>query len=183
MLKKLLSRSRFENETHALYDVVVAHARQPVLFHDFGVPDTLDGRFEMVVLHALLTMRRLRACGEEGQAQAQKLFDIMFADFDRALREIGVGDLSVGRRIKKMAQAFYGRASALDHALEGEDDDEPLRDTIVRNVFGTVEPDDGHVGRLTAYVRSQARHLDSLRCEDVLAGRVSFDDAEAAVAE
>ena len=182
MLKKLLSRSRFEDETHALYDIVVGQARQPALFRDFGVPDTLDGRFEMVVLHALLTMRRLRACGEDGQAQAQKLFDIMFADFDRALREIGVGDLSVGRRIKKMAQAFYGRAAALDSALEDVDDNESLRETIVRNVFGTVEPDDAHVEKLVRYVRVQARRLDSLDDADVQAAGLSFDDVGAAAA-
>jgi len=180
MLKKLLSRSRFDDRTHSLYEIVVAQARQPLLFREFGVPDTLDGRFELVVLHALLAMRRLRACGERGEAMSQKLFDIMFADFDRALRELGVGDLSVGRRIKKMAQAFYGRASALDEALDAEDPG-TLDEVLRRNVFGTVEPDDSDVVRLAGYVRNQAGYLSAQPDGDFL--HASFTFAAVSVAD
>ena len=111
MLRRLLSRSRFDESTHRLYDAMVERAREPVFFAELGVPDTLDGRFEMNVLHGLLIMRRLRRIEEGGADAAQSLFDLMFADFDSALRQIGVGDLKVGSRIKQMGQA-YGMANS-----------------------------------------------------------------------
>ncbi|MBC6439477.1 MAG: ubiquinol-cytochrome C chaperone family protein [Rhodospirillales bacterium] len=173
MLGKFFSRSRFDETTRRLHDVVVAQARDPILYAEYGVPDTLDGRFEMVVLHALLVMRRLRTLGEEGEELSQKLFDFMFVDFDRALREIGVGDLSVGRRIKKMAQAFYGRAANLDEALVA-DDDAALSAFLVRNAYGTVNGAEEAAGRLALCVREQVAHLDPQEAGSLLAGDLTF---------
>ncbi len=173
MLSKLLSRSRFDERTHRMYDAVVAQSRRPALYTRLGVPDSIDGRFEMVVLHALLVMRRLRAFGVRGEAAAQGLFDLMFADFDRALRELGVGDLGVGRRIKRMARAFYGRAARLDEAL-GEDDAEVLAAFLERNAFGTVDPETYEVAALADYVRAQARCLDRQDAEKLTSGEIEF---------
>ena len=156
-----------------MYDAVVTQARRPELYARQGVPDSVDGRFEMVVLHALLVMRRLRAFGARGEAASQSLFDLMFADFDRALRELGVGDLGVGRRIKKMAQAFYGRAARLDEALD-EDDAGVLAAFLKRNAFGTVDPESREVAALADYVRAQARCLDRQTVASLTAGEIEF---------
>lgn len=172
---KLLSRSRFGEPAHRLHDAVVAQARQPALYRGYGVPDTLDGRFELAVLHALLVMRRLRridaAGARAGERAAQALFDLTFADFDRALRELGVGDLSVGRRIRHMGRAFYGRASGLDRALDGA---APLAPFLRRNVYGTVAASDRQVAALAAYVARQEAHLATLSDGPLLAGQLAF---------
>lgn len=168
---RLFSRSRFGEPAHRLHDAVVAQARQPALYRAHGVPDTLDGRFEMVVLHALLVMRRLRRIGAAGERASQLLFDLMFADFDRALRELGVGDLGVGRRIRHMGRAFYGRAAALDRALDGG---APLAPFVRRNLYGTVAAEDGRIEALSAYIARQEAHLAGLADAPLLAGTVAF---------
>ncbi len=102
-----------------MYATLVEQARQPVFYAQWGVPDSRDGRLEMVSLHAILLMRRLRAEGAEGRALAQAVLDRMFEDLDRHLREWGVGDPSVGKRMKELAQSFLGRVAALDPLLGG----------------------------------------------------------------
>ncbi len=176
MLKRFFSRSRFDDATHDLYDTIVAQARQPVLYTELAVPDTLDGRFDLVVLHAILVMRRLRKSGEAGADRAQLVFDIMFADFDRTLREIGVGDLKVGKRIKQMAQAFYGRAQSYGEALD-QDDEAMLAQGLRRNLYGTSEPSEAAVAGVTAYVLAQEAHLAGQADADLDAGRLSFAPA------
>lgn len=173
MLKRFFSRSRFDDATHDLYDTIVAQARQPVLYTDMAVPDSLDGRFDLVVLHAILVMRRLRRGGEAGAAAAQLVFDIMFADFDRTLREIGVGDLRVGKRIKQMAQAFYGRAQSYGEALDAADEGQ-LADALRRNLYGTAIVEDAVVALACNYVRDQEAHLAELDAAEIVAGRLSF---------
>ena len=173
MFNRLFRRSRFDDATHDLYEAVVAQARRRELYTDLGVPDTLDGRFDLVVLHAWLTMRRLRRAGEAGHARAQKLFDLMFADFDRSLREIGVGDLKVGKRIKQMAQAFYGRARGYDAAMDDHGGD-LLAEALRRNLYGTGEPTPAMLEGAAAYVRAQEAHLAALDDGDLVAGRVTF---------
>lgn len=173
MFKRLFSRSRFDGTTHDLYDSIMAQARQPILYTDLGVPDTLDGRFDLVVLHGILAMRRLRRIETGGTRVAQAVFDIMFADFDRSLRDIGVGDLKVGKRIRQMAQAFYGRADSYGRALEGNDR-EALRDALERNLYGTSQATREMLDGAAGYVLAQEGHLAGLRDDDLLAGRLSF---------
>src|SRR5258705_2814100 len=106
---------RSETQTAAadrLYVALVAQAREPAFYREGQVPDSLDGRFELVTLHAFLVLRRLRAEGSAGTRLAQLLFDRMFVDMDESLREICVGGLNVGKRAKAMAKAFSGRGPA-----------------------------------------------------------------------
>src|SRR4051812_26135611 len=109
-----------EAADHA-YQQVVEQSRQSVFFTEYGVPDTLDGRFELTCLHAFLYLHRLKAERPRARRLRQGFFDRMFADFDRALREMGVGDLSVGKQVKRMARAFYGRICAYEEALGGDE--------------------------------------------------------------
>jgi cytochrome b pre-mRNA-processing protein 3 len=155
------------------YRRVVEQARQPVFFSDYGVPDTLDGRFELICLHAFLYLHRLKMDRPQASPFCQSLFDRMFADFDRSLREMGVGDLSVGKHVKRMARAFYGRILSYEAGLAG--DDSALAGAIARNVFGTVSEEQSAAGDLAAYVRSAVRALESRSAADLLAGDISFE--------
>src|SRR5712671_1001835 len=118
------------------YGRIVEHAREPGFFTDGGVPDTVDGRFELICLHAFLYLHRLKREQPQSARLGQSFYDLMFADFDRSLREMGVGDLSVGREIKRMAEAFHGRIAAYEAGLAA--DDAVLLPALARNLFGTA---------------------------------------------
>ena len=100
-----------------LYTEIVRQARQPDFYNKLGVPDTYNGRFDLIALHAFIIMRRLKSIGKNGETLSQALFDCMFIDIDKNLREMGVGDLSVGKKIKNLAAAYYGRVKAYEGAL------------------------------------------------------------------
>lgn len=155
------------------YRRVVEQARQPVFFTDYGIPDTVDGRFELICLHAFLYLHRLKAERPGANQLCQSFFDRMFADFDRALREMGIGDLSVGKHVKRMARAFYGRILAYEEGLAG--DDEILGAAFLRNVFGTVQGPVAGARALTAYVRSAVQALGGQSTAELLAGRILFE--------
>ena len=154
------------------YGTVVTQSRRPEFFTVFGVPDTLDGRFELVCLHAFLYLRRLKGEGAPAPALAQRFFDTMFADFDRSLREIGTGDLSVGRQIRRMAEAFYGRVRAYEDGLAG--DDEALMAAIARNLYGTAAAPAEQLAPVAAYLRREAANLAAQDSSALLAGRLAL---------
>ena len=155
-----------------LYGQAVDQARRPAFYAGLGVPDTLDGRFDMVALHVFLLLHRLKREGQAQGAVGQALFDIMFADMDGGLREMGVGDLSVGRKIKQMATGFYGRVAAYEAGLAG--DGPALEEALRRNLYGTVAPAPGQVTAMARYVRGQAAHLAQQPAADLIRGRASF---------
>jgi cytochrome b pre-mRNA-processing protein 3 len=117
-----------------IHGEIVAAARAPELFQEFAVRDDLDGRFEMLTLHAGLVLRRLRELGSSGEAIAQDLFDCLFRQVDDALREMAISDVGVAKRIKAMAEAFYGRSKAYHDALSAHDR-EALAAALARNVY------------------------------------------------
>lgn len=157
-----------------VYGAIVAQARQPALYEAFGVADSVDGRFEMVVLHTVLVLDRLQSGSEQERGIGQKIFDLYCLDMDRSLRELGVGDLGVPKRMKVMTQRFYGRAAAYRTALAANDVDK-LADVIGRNVYAS-----GRDGRaLAEYVLASYRRLAAVTIEDVLAGRPAFADLSA----
>lgn len=164
----------------ALYLAVVEQARQSEFYADMGVPDTIDGRFDMILLHAFLLLRRLRSAGKQGHRLSQAIFDVMFADMDRNLREMGVGDLSVGKRVKKMVAAFYGRMAAYDSGLETDEAD--LGAALSRNLYGTSVPAPGQLEAMADYVRSQDVRLAAQEAAELLAGRVIYGDPPGAAA-
>jgi cytochrome b pre-mRNA-processing protein 3 len=129
MLKALRRASARAKAARSLYDALIAQARQPVFFADFGVQDSLDGRFDMVALHAWLVLDRVHAAGL--MPLAKHLTDTIFIGFDEALRDLGAGDIGMGRKIKRMREAFNGRLRAYDLA-NGETE---FAAAIVRNVF------------------------------------------------
>lgn len=177
MLSLFQSRSPEWQDAHDLYRALMARARDPLYYAQLGVPDTVDGRYDLLVLYAALAMRRLRAFGEEGQTLAQALFDCMFVDMERAIREMGVGDLSVSKHMRRMMTAFYGRAMAYEAALEGRGS---LAEALARNVYGTVEsPPEGAPERLAAHASDFAQALETVSLEDLRRARLPATDAQA----
>jgi cytochrome b pre-mRNA-processing protein 3 len=163
----------------ALYGAIVAQARSPVFYAELAVPDTVEGRFDMVVLHLMLVLRRLlREPQGEGAAQslAQGLFDAFCRDMDHNLREMGVGDLSVPKEMKRLAEAFYGRQRAYEDALASDDPAE-LAEALRRNVFSGLGP---HAERLASYARRTAAQLEAT--DDAALARLAFLDADAILA-
>lgn len=160
------------------YKLAVTTARSERFYRDFGVPDSVDGRFEMIILHVILIVLRLRGEGEEADRFVQALIETLIDDMDRSLREMGVGDLSVGKKVKQMAAAFYGHASAYDEALSPGADAGALPDALRRNVFGTTDIDDQRLSRLAAVVRACVAHLQALDSGEILAGKPSFAKME-----
>jgi cytochrome b pre-mRNA-processing protein 3 len=154
---RLLGRHRHERTGYQLYGAAVAAAREPALYAGLGVPDTLDGRFDLVGLHVFLLIRRLGALPPPGVALAQAVFDAMFNDMDLNLREMGVGDLSVGKRVRAMWEAFHGRCAAYQAAL-GAGDAKLLAEALERNVWRGKAPGDASAA-LARLVLAQDAHL------------------------
>jgi cytochrome b pre-mRNA-processing protein 3 len=154
----------------AVHRAAVDQARLVPFYADRGVPDTLDGRFEMITLHVFLVLHRLRGVAE-AQAFGQTLYDVLFADMDRALREMGTGDLSVGKQVKRMAEGFAGRIKAYRDGLAGTGD---LVDALRRNLYGTVTPREDDLQFMAAYVRRQEAALGGQDAAAIVAGRIEF---------
>jgi cytochrome b pre-mRNA-processing protein 3 len=139
-LRRLGDRKRL---AEGLFAGLTARVRAPVFFLELGVPDTIDGRFDLLALHAWLVLERLAA----ERDLSQSLTDTIFVQFDESLRQLGVGDIGIGHRIKKMADAFYGRLKAYGDAQ----DESELAVAILRNVFRDDERRAGEARSLAAY--------------------------------
>jgi cytochrome b pre-mRNA-processing protein 3 len=171
-LKDIFMPSLADPVVARLYSICVVQARQPVFYQKFAVPDTVDGRFDMLLLHVWLVMRCL---GRHPQVK-QQLFDLMFADMDRSLREMGVGDMSISKKMRPMIQAFYGRAQAYEKALGGNGD--ALTDVLQRNLYGSVEVDTDVQKLMTGYVLGVVAKLEQQNADDIVAGKVTFGSVE-----
>ena len=153
MIFKLFRKSTAPDAAFEAYRAIVAQSRQPRFYADWLVPDTVTGRFDMISLHLALLLRRLK--GESSAREfGQALVDLFFRDMDRSLRELGVTDLGVPAKVKKMGNVFYGLVGALGDALDrGVDDVEAV---VTRNVYGETTP---HAATLAAYLVEEAARL------------------------
>jgi cytochrome b pre-mRNA-processing protein 3 len=172
MLTRLFRRKGHDPVAWRLYEAIVAQGRRPEFYQVWGVPDTLDGRFDMIALHSFLVLHRLKRDHEATAALAQDLFDALFLDMDRALRELGAGDLGVGKRVKAMARGFYGRVAAYEDSLSAGE--AALGRALGRNLFATVEPTAAQLSAMAAYVVRQVGTLDRQDTGQFLTGRVTF---------
>ena len=172
-----LRGKRYERTGYELYGSAVAAARTPYLYEHLGVPDTLDGRFDMVGVYVFLVIRALNRLPAPGNAIAQAVFDAMFSDMDINLREMGVGDMSIAKKVKMMWDAFNGRAAAYEDALTSAGPAE-LSAALARNVWRGAEPGPQSES-LAAIVRAQDAHLSRQGLAALSAGRVSFLDPAA----
>jgi cytochrome b pre-mRNA-processing protein 3 len=164
MIFHLFRRTPRDRNIASLYGTIVAQARAPVFYQSYGVPDTVNGRLEMIML------RRL----------GQGLFDAFCRDMDASLREMGVGDLAMPRRMRGIGEAFYGRQAAYRTALAAADR-QPLAAALARNVFAGASAPDG-ADRLAAYVRASVRGLAAQDAEVFRRAQVRFPDPDQVVA-
>ncbi|HEX4764677.1 MAG TPA: ubiquinol-cytochrome C chaperone family protein [Lichenihabitans sp.] len=154
----------------ALHDGIMAAARRPAFYLDYGVADTFEGRFEILALLAGLALRRLNAMAAPGPEVAQRLVDALFRRLDPALREMGVGDFAVPKRMKRLAGDFLGRNAAYDAALR--QDGSGLAAALSRNVLGAEAGGE----RLARYTMAAARAIEATPAEDLLRGSLRFPD-------
>jgi cytochrome b pre-mRNA-processing protein 3 len=163
----------YAQPAHAVYGTCLEHVREPRFYTEFGVPDTLEGRFDLLLLHSFLVINRvLEGAGEESQEFNQALFDATFADMDQMLRTAGIGDMGVPKRMKKMMLAFNGRMHAYDAALKSDDIETPLRNNLYSSA---AEISDAHVAMMKDYVLNNIKSLKADGVlERILQGDVSF---------
>jgi cytochrome b pre-mRNA-processing protein 3 len=177
MFKRLLGLDPNPNQNVVddLYEQIVAAARQPTLYADWQVPDTPLGRFEMISLMLFLVLRRLR--GEQGAAEAisQDLVDTFFKEVEHSIRELGIGDAGVPKRMKKLARMFYGRTKSYGDALD-ESDDAALAEALKRNVQ-PVADDWPQAQQLARYATQIAQALASQPLDALTKGVIAFPDA------
>ena len=177
-LSALFRRKPHERAGFELYSAAVVAARTPWFFDALGVPDRLDGRFDLIGLHVALVIRRVRKDADpQGAALAQAVFDAMFADMDINLREMGVSDLSVGKRVKRMWEAFHGRAQAYEAALDAGDP-AALAAALQRNVWRVEGEPTPAAHRLAAHAMRAAAALDAQPISALLRGEVCFPAPE-----
>jgi cytochrome b pre-mRNA-processing protein 3 len=174
MIFPLFRRSSRQDTISALYGTIVAQARLPCFYREYGVPDTVNGRFDLLVLHLAIVLDRLEE-GSELRAMGQALFDRFCEDMDDNLREIGIGDLSVPREMQRIGEAFYGRAQAYRSALASEGN-EALVAALARNIYGGAVPEQAAPVRLAAYIREAVRGLAAQQPAELLRGKLRMAD-------
>lgn len=158
----------------AVYRAIVAQSRQPVFYAQWGVPDTVTGRFDVLSLHMGLVFRRLGGAGKPASDFAQALFDLFFKDMDRNLREMGAGDLAVPKKIRNMGNLFYGLMTKLNEAMERGDRAE-VEAVLQRNLFdGAAGP---NIAALADYIEAEYAKLKLQTVEALIGGKVLLGDA------
>jgi cytochrome b pre-mRNA-processing protein 3 len=178
MFQRLFGRERANRAiVDALYASIVAAARQPVLYSEFGAPDTPLGRFEMINLHMFLTLRRLRGQLDPAKDIAQELVDQFFSEVDDSLRALGIGDTGVPKRARKLASMFYGRVVTYGEALDAGDV-ELLTVALSRNVRPDMNTWSG-ARTLAQYLMAAAASLDAQEVAVILSGKIQFPPNDA----
>ena len=173
MLGLFKEKNPYVQPAKQVYAAILSHIRQPVFYKEFGVPDTFDGRFDLMLLHIFMILHRML---EDGQAEAeafnQALFDVTFADMDQTLREMGIGDMGVPKHQRKMMKAFNGRMHAYEQALK----DGQLEDTLRRNLYGTLEsPNEKQIAKMAKSVQDRLKFLKTMHSTDILNGHIGFE--------
>jgi cytochrome b pre-mRNA-processing protein 3 len=176
MILPLFRRSARSDTISALYGTIVAQARLPCFYRDYAVADTVNGRFDLLVLHLGLVLNRLEESGLRELGQA--LFDRFCRDMDHNLREMGVGDMSVPREMQRLGEAFYGRTQAYRAAIAA-DDREGLATVVARNVYDSVPTSRAAAHRLAAYMREAVRDLNGQTPAALRAGDLHLPDPAA----
>lgn len=155
-----------------LYAGVVAQARTPTLYESYGVLDSVEGRFELYTVHVFLLLDRLRGQGNRASETSQALFDTYLGALDDALREMGVGDLSVGKKMRKLGEAFYGRVKSYESAFAALPQRDHLHALLGRTVF--AEGGAEHAPQFGEYVLRQRAHLAEQKLDRLLDGQVEW---------
>jgi cytochrome b pre-mRNA-processing protein 3 len=173
MLARLLRKKSIKIAARALYDQLSTAARDPALYGAGRVADTPDGRFELLALHAAVFFDRLSKRGDQADETSQEVFDILFSAMDHALRELGVGDISVGKRIRKLAESFYGRLAVYHEGIVGaEDKQSDLVKAIATHVLESNDVNHPFAQVLARRVTQWHRGLAQQDDADLLSGQM-----------
>ena len=175
ILDLFTTRANEKDAVHKLYGVIVAHARNPVFYVEYGVPDTVEGRFDMISLLAFIVLRRLRAGTRQSARLGQRLFDLMFADMDGNLREMGIGDLRVGKKVKELASLFYGRVAAYE---EARGDQARMAAALKRNLYRGEDVQPALAEAMAAYVHAEISRSEEWLLDDLYAGELAFSPVD-----
>ena len=180
MMFPLFRRNARQDTISALYGTIVAQARLPCLYREYGVSDTVNGRFDLLILHLATVLDRL-AEDPELRDLGQALFDRFCQDMDHNLREMGIGDLSVPKEMQRIGEAFYGRTQAYRSALAAHGE-EALIEALTRNVYGGGTSAAPAVpARLATYIREAVRDVRAQQPVDLLAGNLRMPDPKVIV--
>ncbi len=173
ILKRLFGESPNAAAAHALYSVLAVQARQVAFYTaPISVPDTLDGRFEVIAVHGFLVMHRLKAAGPAAAGCSQTLYDLMFKHMDLSVRDLGSSDIRTGPRVRKMSNAFMGRVHAYDQAMAAPPP--ALEDALKRNLYRNEVPNAEALALVAEYMRREAGALAARDTAAMMAGEVRF---------
>lgn len=175
MLKRLFKTRPAVLAGQALYERVVVQSRLPSLYADLGAPDTTEGRFEIYSLHVYLLLARLKEQGPQAAETAQALLDTYLSALDNTLREMGLGDVGVGRQVRKLGEAFYGRVRSYEVGIAALPDTSELEAMLIRTAYAGADP--SSAPRLAGYVIRQRAALAEQPLETLLEGSVHWADA------
>jgi len=176
MILKLFRPGSPDRNIRDLYGAIVAQARSPAFYRDYDVPDTMEGRFDLIVLHLVLLIERLGRDADAGRGIGQRLFDAFCRDLDGNLREMGVGDLAVPKRMQRFGEAFYGRQAAYLGGLDSLDPKD-FENALARNILEGEAPE--QAADLARYGRVAAHELDAQEEGALLGGKLAFPSPEA----
>ena len=160
-ITKFFAPTKLTHHAYALYARINEESRQQRFFNDWSVPDTLDGRFEMILLHMFIYLHTLKNMPKDTTELQRKLIEAFFEDMDRSIREMGIGDTGVSKRVKNMANAFYGRIHAFEVALG---DDDAMQEALLKNTFATAENKPESVQAIVDYIN---KRLDKLKHQPI----------------
>jgi cytochrome b pre-mRNA-processing protein 3 len=178
----LFKPKKNQDAVYAAYAAIVAQARQPEFYLSLQVPDTTVSRFENIVLHIFLLLHRLKIESKQDRDFGQQVFDLFFLDMDRSLREAGVGDVSVPKRVKKMAEAFFGRIKSYDEALSGEAE-LSLDAAIGRYLYPEPPENKALLLHFAAYARASVEVLKGVSMAEIAQGKVIYAQLSAYTGE
>ncbi|MCF8474484.1 MAG: hypothetical protein K9G26_07295 [Emcibacter sp.] len=171
---------KIKNIAYLLFTKIVDQARKPFFYTDWMVSDNVDGRFDLIILHLSLLINRLEAHDKDKKIALliRYIQEALFDNMDMSLREMGVGDMSVGKKVKAMAEAFYGRKMSYTKAFLSEDKNFALniKPILVRNIYRENTPDDIILNQFAAYIKDQAKYLESQSENDIMTAEIFFKE-------
>jgi len=170
----LKKKDRKQTAAFELYTAMVTQARKPEFYAKLGVPDTMEGRFDLILVHAFVLFRRLKS--EDGDRDlAQNIFDVMFSDLDQNMREMGIGDVGILKRIRKMSESYHGRVVAYEEAVQSGAAE--LAAALNRNLYADTDATDEQLMVMVGYVHDALATLAKQPILDLQDGAVHFPDA------
>ncbi len=172
MIKAWLKSRKNKRNSHMLYTALVTQARSPVFYTKYSVDDSIDGRFDMILLHMFALVYRLEQMGKPAKNMARVVQEVMITDLDYNLREMGVGDMSVGKKMKDIGKAWFGRQRAYRESFDNVGE---LEAAICRNIYRGKQNESASV--LAVYLTNLMRYLQTIDHDDLLSGKLKLPDA------